>query len=249
MKTKNTLRNIKFSAMLLLGKYPRLYYPALHGQSLLRDAFSAFNPEESDDTPPVIQSRQSVKADTDLVIEGFPRSANTSTVLAFQFAQPQSIKIAYHYHVPAQIIRAVKLGLPTLVLIRNPVDAIVSLQHQKILMHHWNLSVQRSLQYYIYFYESIVGLKHAYIVGEFQDITTSLNPTIARLNSKFNTNFSPISITAQGKTLERYHKTPYRSSFTHSEATKEVTLSEILSSPNKALLDRALAVYRVMIFD
>ena len=46
---------------------------------------------------------------TQLVIEGFPRSANTFAVITFWHLQPKKVIVAHHQHVPAQIIRAVNL--------------------------------------------------------------------------------------------------------------------------------------------
>jgi hypothetical protein len=43
---------------------------------------------------------QVVDKETHLVIEGFPRSANTFAVAAFKYSQKGSIKIAHHLHVP-----------------------------------------------------------------------------------------------------------------------------------------------------
>jgi len=78
-----------------------------------------------------------VNKKSELVIEGFPRSGNTFAVVAFQSAQKRNVKIAHHLHVPAQIIRAVNMNIPALVLIRNPSDSIASLmvRHPHVAPH------------------------------------------------------------------------------------------------------------------
>src|SRR5919112_6338070 len=63
---------------------------------------------------------------TQIVIEGFPRSGNTFAVVAFQQAQRESVRVAHHLHMPAQVIRAAKWGIPTLLLARKPTDAALS---------------------------------------------------------------------------------------------------------------------------
>src|SRR5215211_6607259 len=71
-----------------------------------------------------------VTPDTQLVIEGFPRSGNSFARRAFVMAQSDTqIKhhIAHHLHVPAQVVRAARWQIPTLVLIRRPKDAVLSL--------------------------------------------------------------------------------------------------------------------------
>lgn len=61
-----------------------------------------------------------VESDTELVIEGFERSGNTFAVVAFETAQPRPVKTAHHLHAAAQVVSAVRMGVPTLLLIRPP---------------------------------------------------------------------------------------------------------------------------------
>jgi hypothetical protein len=72
---------------------------------------------------------RAVTPDTQVVIEGFPRSGNSFARRAFIMAQEETFdvtRIAHHLHVPAQIVRAAQWRIPTLVLIRRPRDAVLS---------------------------------------------------------------------------------------------------------------------------
>lgn len=60
-----------------------------------------------------------VNEDTDIVIEGYPRSANTFAVAAFEITQGKPVKIARHTHAVAQLKRATRLKKPTLVIINQ----------------------------------------------------------------------------------------------------------------------------------
>src|SRR5829696_5842518 len=62
-----------------------------------------------------------------IIIEGFPRSGNTFAVVAFQQAQRESVRVAHHLHMPAQVVLAAQWGIPTLLLARKPTDAVLSL--------------------------------------------------------------------------------------------------------------------------
>ena len=53
-----------------------------------------------------------VTPDTQLVIEGFPRSANTFARVAFNAAQSGRVRIAHGLHVPAQVVRAAQCVYP-----------------------------------------------------------------------------------------------------------------------------------------
>jgi hypothetical protein len=130
---------------------------------------------------------RAVTPDTQLVIEGFPRSGNSFARRAFIMAQndPQ-IKnhIAHHLHVPAQVVRAARWQIPTLVLIRQPRDAVVSLAIRD------PISVDQALKYYLSFYETVEKYRDAYVLGLFEEVTEDFGRVIQRLNDKFGTTFS-----------------------------------------------------------
>src|SRR5687768_7834850 len=125
-----------------------------------------------------------VTPDTQLVIEGFPRSANTFARVAFNRAQSERVRIAHHLHVPAQVIRAARWRIPTLVLLRRPKDAVLSLVIRD------PISVDQALRYYISFYETAEKYRDAYVLGLFEEVTEDFGRVIGRLNDKFGTTFS-----------------------------------------------------------
>jgi hypothetical protein len=64
--------------------------------------------------------------ETELLIDGFPRSGNTFAVVAFQLAQPSPVRISHHIHSSAHMIAAAKRGTPIVVTVREPEDAVLS---------------------------------------------------------------------------------------------------------------------------
>ena len=122
--------------------------------------------------------------DTDAVIEGFPRSANTFAVIAFQLAQSESIRVAHHLHVPSQVIAAAKWGIPTMVLVRDPEQAILSLVQ---LQPH--ITLQQGLKDYVRFYRRILPYREHFIVAPFEEVSTDFGALIRRLNAHFGTSF------------------------------------------------------------
>jgi len=126
-----------------------------------------------------------VSSDTDVLIEGFPRSGNTFSVMAFAMAQGQhSVKIGSHLHVPAHIYRGLKFGVPIMLLIRKPQDAVVSL-----IMRDPALSFGPVLNYYIKFYESLMPLRNQLFITKFEEVTENFGHVIEKFNQKFNTSF------------------------------------------------------------
>ena len=122
---------------------------------------------------------------TDIVIEGFLRTANHYAVVAFQVAQRKPVNIAHHFHSPAQIIIAKRKNIPAITLIRNPIDVAKSLK-----VYHPNLDIKTIVKGYILFYEPLLDIKDYYVVGEFYEVTTDFGKVIEKVNQKFKTNFN-----------------------------------------------------------
>ena len=126
-----------------------------------------------------------VTPDTQLVMEGFPRSANTFARVAFNSAQSERVRIAHGLHVPAQVIRAARWRVPTLVLIRKPKDAVLSFAIRD------PISVDQALRYYLSFYETLEEYRDAYVLGLFEEVTEDFGGVTRRINDRFGTTFSP----------------------------------------------------------
>jgi hypothetical protein len=127
---------------------------------------------------------QMVDAGTELVIEAFPRSGNTFAVVAFELSQGGPVKIAHHLHAAAQVTRGVRLGKPTLVLIRDPIDAVVS--H---LVREPGVTPRQGLRNWVRFYRSVQAARDDVVVARFEDVTTDFGSVIDRLNERFGTSF------------------------------------------------------------
>jgi hypothetical protein len=121
---------------------------------------------------------------TDLVIDGYPRSGNTFALIAFNLAQPGELRVGHHLHAPAQVIRSVKENIPTLVLIRQPVDAVIS-----FLLYERFPSIQQALRDYIRYYTKIMPYREGFVIARFEEVTEDFGPVIRRVNSHFGTDF------------------------------------------------------------
>ena len=97
-----------------------------------------------------------VRPDSDVIIEGFPRSANTFAVVALKMSQPQPIGVGRHLHSLGHVRRGLQLGKPALIVIRHPRDAVLSLA-----IAHPELKLASLLTEYIDFYEGIDELGDA----------------------------------------------------------------------------------------
>jgi len=126
-----------------------------------------------------------VNKSTDIVIEGFPRSANTFAIYAFDFVQQKRHNIAHHLHVPAQIIKGVRLKIPIIVLIRDPIDSVISL-----LIREPKLDLRIALRIYIMFYKTVFKYLNSAVIASFSDVTHNMGDIILEINNRFNKNFN-----------------------------------------------------------
>lgn len=146
----------------IISKYPYLYY---------------FFKKKSD---------FDVSKDTDIVIEGFPRSGNSFAEAAFRISQSANIKIAHHCHSISQIKKAVKFSLPILVLYRYPIDAIASY----ILYYDRYTTIGQAIRRYNDFYNDIKKYKDKILLASFKTLTIDFGEIIKSINKKFDTSFT-----------------------------------------------------------
>ena len=164
MTSSNTYNNIIFRIKRSIGHHPILYYP-LH-RLLSKNTELAVN------------------RNTELVIEGFPRSGNSFSVVAFEYAQKRKINIAHHLHNTSQIIKGIQLGIPVLVLLRNPESAICS-----FLIRENHLTIDSALWDYINFHKRILPYKDKFLIALFDDVISDYGKVISELNKKFGTEY------------------------------------------------------------
>lgn len=136
---------------------------------------------------------------SDLVIDGFPRTASSFAVRAFHQANGTSdYKIATHIHSPAQILLGERLRIPMILTIRNPRDAVVA--WMTYADHFHRLDSNGSVRYrrlwlqaqtwrFAKFYEATNRIPHAYVLSDFDKTTTEFSAVMAQLNDKFGCHF------------------------------------------------------------
>lgn len=135
-------------------------------------------------------SPQVVNSRTELVIDGYTRSATTFAVYALQLSQPTPVRVAHHLHAPAQLIEAARLGVPALVLIREPQGAILSQ-----LIREPGVALADALIAYSRFYTCLLPYRDSMVIGEFEKVTHDFGKVVRRINARFGTNFAEFTHT------------------------------------------------------
>lgn len=160
------LPSLRYEVLGLISRYPILFFP-----------YISIRPD---------RRHLLVTTSSHLVIEGFPRCANTFSVLAFEMAQGRKVEIAHHLHAEAQVKRALSLRIPVLVVTREPVAAITSL-----VTRHPEITVRQALRQYLRFYGYIERCASQLVIADFGEVTTCYANVIGRLNRRYGTDFLP----------------------------------------------------------
>lgn len=196
-------------------------------------------------------------ARTEVVIEAFPRCASSFAVAAFRLAQePRFTHIAHHTHMPAMVIRAAAEEVPTMVLVREPVQALVS-----FLIRSPDVPPAAAARGYLRFYEPLLPHRQGFVTATFEEVVGSFGVAIRRLNDRFGTDFSPFEHTPEnvrriedeierdyvaregrGRRLEAVIPRPSAAR----EAAKAHVAERVRREVGPRTLARAHAVYRVL---
>ena len=166
-------RRLRLRASQALKRHPKLYLPV----SRLR-----YRPYRGAFGAGVIAS-EAIGRHTDVVIEGPPRSGNTFAVVAFQLAQERPASVAHHLHAAAQIAAAAEAGVPAVVLLRRPEEAIVS------NVASFGVPMRLALREYVQFYQDVWAVRGRFVVAEFEALISDYGAVIGRLNGRFGTRF------------------------------------------------------------
>lgn len=126
---------------------------------------------------------------TELLVEGYPRSASSFAVAALVRMRP-GIRIAHHVHAPGHVIAAVRRGLPAMVLIREPEDAVVELVLLKPA-----LTLAQALRGYVRFYAPLVPYLGRILVARTSEVTGDFGAVVRRLNERFGLGLPPFEHT------------------------------------------------------
>lgn len=190
---------------------------------------------------------------TQLVIEGMPRSGNTFACFAIKHAESQegrNIVVSSHVHTPSAVRAAVGARFPTVVVIRRPLDTVVSLL---IAVPHVRFA--EAIDEWTHHHREILPYHDRFVVATFDQVTTDFGAVTARVNDRFGTAFARYVPSAENDdavfaAIDRNHVelhggtenvVPRPSALRHAE--KEWLLEQLSAPAYKARFAEADALY------
>jgi hypothetical protein len=190
---RNYAQQLRHRAKTFIGARPWLFFPMFRRRSAFDDLL--------------------VTRSTDLCIEGFPRSGNSFAVGTVEHAQSQPVQIAHHTHVPANAMRACEWDIPTLVLVREPKDAVISGVALSKQVQEEEHDADDSVQFVPYrdrlwawkiFYRSLLSYRNRILAATLGAVVEDMGCVVDQVNDRFGTDF------------ERFDPTPENVSEVHS---------------------------------
>ena len=193
----------------------------------------------------------------DILIEGYPRCANSFAVRALMYNNGwRGIRIATHSHSPSQVILARKWNIPTLVLIRDPDDAVPSMlalaiQSEKMdpeimSSKDWIRWIKYLTKRYERFYSSIEGIKQSFVIAPFDEVVENFDRIIERINKKYSVEFSMFEHNPDNVqhifSTSRKHLSPNQQRENYKQQLKEL----YFSNDNTSQRNQAQEVYNDM---
>lgn len=135
--------------------------------------------------------------DANICIEGFPRSGNSFFVTTFQQWNPETT-IAHHSHLASNAKYSVKQNKPTVILIREPAQAIAS-------AIAWDGKDTRivagvGLISYLSFYQSLNKFRQKILFLDFHEAVNRPDICVERINQRFGTIFCATEFTKEENT-------------------------------------------------
>ena len=145
------------------------------------------------------RKKRVVTSKTDIVIDGYWRSGNHFATYAFILSQHKPTIVAHHFHASSQIILAVRWGVPAVLLLRNPVDAVSS-----ATIFIGKTDPRPLLRCYNIFYNSLLHLRDRIIVSDFPKTVKNFGSVINRVNERYQRDFIPYKSThKENRMVER----------------------------------------------
>lgn len=123
---------------------------------------------------------------TELILDGFPRSANAYAEWAFRYANGEGVRLAVRLHSPRAVQIGVRYAIPTIVLAREPRAAVASWLQYKPGLH-----AQEAFDRYAHYYDAVQVSRNHVVVAQFDQVVADFGAVITACNTRFGTHFTP----------------------------------------------------------
>ena len=120
----------------------------------------------------------------EIAVCGFPRSGNTYVGRVVRRSLNDEVGLVNHFHSSAQLKRAIHLGIPSILVIRNVEDVLLSL-HIYYNKKGARIGLWLHFVRYLIYHISLLRYRKRMIIVRFDDVKNDINPIIAILENNY----------------------------------------------------------------
>lgn len=131
----------------------------------------------------IIHTQSFCDQETDLCLEGYPACANSFIYFVFEECACRSLRIAHHTHSVANIRRALRYSIPTLVVFRAPDDAIPS------YLSRFDKDPMEATLRYVRFYRRVREVADQISLASFSEVTSQVEKAVQRVATNSSLHF------------------------------------------------------------
>ena len=190
-----------------------------------------------------------VSPNTHMCVEGYPRSANTFMMALLRQAEIKPYRYASHTHWAGNVLLALKLNIPVIILIREPFDCILS-----NAVFEPEVNLKRHIKDYILFYNKLIPYKNNANIVEFNDVTRRPNKVLLDVNKIDRCNFRSLLLEsgdekeAVDALVEKWHYGRPRSNYENVEQTiaRPSADRDLMKEEYKKLIEEEQVLSRLM---
>lgn len=131
----------------------------------------------------LIHAQSFCDSETDLCLEGYPACANSFLYFVFEECARRTLRVSHHTHSVANIRRALRYGVPTLVVFRTPDDAIPS------YLSRFDKDPMEATLRYVRFYRHVREMADEVSLASFSEVTSQAEKVVQRVATTSNLRF------------------------------------------------------------
>lgn len=165
---------------------------------------------------------------TDLVIDAYPRSANTYATFAFLSAQQRDVDVAHHFHAPGAVKAAAKRHVPVLTIVRRPEDAVAS-----AMTYRGSSDVGRELDEYLDYYQAVAQCRPAVFVARFESVIEDFGRVTEKFNQRYGTTFEVFDATPDAVAMVQQRIRDIQDSILRDKPADQTRYADLLPVPTE----------------
>lgn len=180
-----------------------------------------------------------------VVIDGFPRSANSYAMFAFVVAAGSSVGFSGHTHSPEALLMGRNMGIPALLTLRRPEDCARSL-----LQHQTGIRPDSIFDAWSGFHQPFRQNCDGILIVPFEAIVQDFGQVLALLNSQTPASLPVYDKTegneAKVRTLIDHSVVKYEGAYAEAKVARPVAgrVSDLSPFPDTRAFRRALKIYQ-----